>query len=1368
MSSIVFQCMCNSTKPGDEIFLVGAHPAFGDWDYNKGIRLQTGSQLWPKWRSGVVYLPFDPRPLEYKYLIRCSNGEFQWEPFSENRVITFDEEGSYTVYNHWGALDRHERPPQHNNFTSAAPGGRPSLSDGTNSVRSTPHPNRNPNQQHLSHNMPPQTNNPRFPASDLQPLHNNTSPQPYAPPLLTNHPAPSSRSSYHPPPIGSPDWHPSPNPPSAPHALLLLSQVPASANYNISAASASGSAANNNQQNFGGALNNPCSSPVKNSNSHMPSFGMDTAQTGSALSTKSYPTQNPQNISSTNPIPGTSTTASNNNNNNNIVGGSTSAGTGGVRRGGGSMTIDRRMFIRDRQGRLEEHFEILEHIGEGTWGTVFRVRDKMTGLVRAAKQVPKAFVDDLARFKSEVETLKRLDHPNIVRLFESFEDDSSIFMIQEECVGGELFDYLYRNTTSAQNGASAFSERDACRILHQILSALAYCHAHGVVHRDVKAENFLFLTKSYDSPLKLIDFGLAAMFNPLEPPPLTTKVGTPYYVAPEILTGEYSYPVDVWSAGILFYLLLVGYPPFNGRNDGAILQAVKRGRLLFPTRDWSHISAGAKELCQMLLTRNPQERLNAAQALTHPIFKLYSSSCSAPQSSFGLDAALNQNSNRDIANPATCQSVSVPATLRTTSNDLNVVRDNEQGDLSHNPLLFGNSQPPAVSVPSSDNLMQRACSANQSKINNITTTNMDDHFLGTSSTTPPPLTTSGQISSVNSNSHAVQSLSKRRMPSSSRVASPVDVVSKLRRFKSLTRLKKLFLTILAQQCGDTELNELRDLFLTIDVDSKGWITTDDLVKYVASHPSSLHASGGASPALIASNLESLLHEVDTTGAGVLDYTGFLAACLGRKQYVQENICRAAFAALDLDGDGKVTKDELMRLVMQTVAIDPGSSSMSSSSNTGQSQWLDFIGEEEETDEVEEGELSSSEIKSDAPQDKAVESEKDTINQQQQQQVLQNDDQQPHREAILKELDEDLSGCGEEIDFDSFFSLIRKVPSCLFGTNFPHAASHASRPMFVSSSLSRLASSHLLNLQQNNSSTNHFDGALPYSNHNVHSGASPQVGHARSGSRFALISSRANMSSAFLAAAAQDADNALIHGQRTFLDHAASNTSDFPTISTANVRGFKSSLDSLAKIASNFVPPPLPTADSRPPPVCDPANSPLSNIAADVSPSHHSQHAAASNAPQHTCTSQRSTIPAPTFEVEDSSSVPGLATMHLIPSASITSKQVSAGWGLPHHASANKYSAGGGAHSEGGSHRRTFAAVHSSQHVTAGCQSSVSSQHQILGGNISPCPPPNDNGEAALPALFLAQRAAAASVAKTLNSTPSVHAGSNHNGSQHKG
>lgn len=188
----------------------------------------------------------------------------------------------------------------------------------------------------------------------------------------------------------------------------------------------------------------------------------------------------------------------------------------------------------------------------------------------------KGKISNLEKFMLEINILTVIDHPNVIKLYEIFEDSRYFYLIMEECVGGELFDRILERI----NKRKMFTEREAAGIFKQMMSAIGYCHGQNICHRDLKPENLLLLDKSPNSPVKVIDFGLSKIFNK-DFHRMSTKVGTAYYVSPEVLSGDYDEKCDIWSAAVILCILLTGEPPFNGSNDTEIYKKILAKKFSF-------------------------------------------------------------------------------------------------------------------------------------------------------------------------------------------------------------------------------------------------------------------------------------------------------------------------------------------------------------------------------------------------------------------------------------------------------------------------------------------------------------------------------------------------------------------------------------------------------------------------------------------------------------------------------------------------------------------------------------------------------------------------------------------------------------------
>jgi len=276
--------------------------------------------------------------------------------------------------------------------------------------------------------------------------------------------------------------------------------------------------------------------------------------------------------------------------------------------------IEHAKFIMDNPGKVLDYYDQdKKKLGEGSYGSVCKAKNKVSGAYRAIKTISKAQMKNVDRFKQEIAIMKMMDHPNIIKLYESFEDHRNIYLVMELSSGGELFDRIIE--------LGHFTEVQAAVLMQQIVRAVYYMHENHVCHRDMKPENFLFMTKEpiEKNLLKIIDFGLSCKFEVGKV--MTTKAGTPYYVAPQVLGGKYDHLSDMWSVGVIMYVMLCGYPPFFGETDAEVLSKVRLGNFSFNAADWKNVSEDAKNLIRMLLKMNPRDRYTAEQALNHEWIK---------------------------------------------------------------------------------------------------------------------------------------------------------------------------------------------------------------------------------------------------------------------------------------------------------------------------------------------------------------------------------------------------------------------------------------------------------------------------------------------------------------------------------------------------------------------------------------------------------------------------------------------------------------------------------------------------------------------------------------------------------------------------
>ncbi|CAD6241524.1 unnamed protein product [Miscanthus lutarioriparius] len=416
---------------------------------------------------------------------------------------------------------------------------------------------------------------------------------------------------------------------------------------------------------------------------------------------------------------------------------------------------------------LRDLYAVGRKLGQGQFGTTYLCTELSTGAAFACKSIAKRKLltpEDVDDVRREIQIMHHLaGHASVVTIKGAYEDPLYVHIVMELCEGGELFDRIVDR--------GYFSERKAAEIARVIVGVVEACHSLGVMHRDLKPENFLLKDRGHDASLKAIDFGLSVFFKPGQV--FTDVVGSPYYVAPEVLCKHYGPEADVWTAGVIIYILLSGVPPFWAETQQGIFDAVLKGAIDFDSEPWPTISDSAKDLIRRMLRSPPADRLTAHQVLCHPWI------C---ENGVAPDRALD----------------------------------------------------PAV-------------------------------------------------------------------------------LTRLKQFSAMNRLKKMALRVIAQSLSEEELAGLKEMFKAMDTDGSGAITFDELKEGLRRHGSNLRES----------EIRDLMDAADVDNSGTIDYDEFIAATVHMSKLEREEHLLAAFAYFDKDGSGYITVDELEQACRDHNMVDVG-------------------------------------------------------------------------------------------------------------------------------------------------------------------------------------------------------------------------------------------------------------------------------------------------------------------------------------------------------------------------------------------------------------------------------------------------------------
>ena len=280
------------------------------------------------------------------------------------------------------------------------------------------------------------------------------------------------------------------------------------------------------------------------------------------------------------------------------------------------IKVTNELLVSESNSDPDKEYKKVKFLGEGSFGAVYQVQNKYSKSICAMKIIRKKSAcssEEENEIRNEINILRTMDHPNILKIFEFYSNPKEYSIITELCSMGELFDQIINK--------GPFNEKYSAYVLYQVFSAVNYCHKMHILHRDLKPENILIIDKNEDGypTIKVCDFGTAKIFQ-------TGKVerkfvGSSYYIAPEVLKQRYNEKCDIWSCGVIMYILLSQRPPFGGKDDDEIMANIEKGKYDLSSPPFDKISQNARDLIKKMLTMDPQKRISAEEVLNHPWFK---------------------------------------------------------------------------------------------------------------------------------------------------------------------------------------------------------------------------------------------------------------------------------------------------------------------------------------------------------------------------------------------------------------------------------------------------------------------------------------------------------------------------------------------------------------------------------------------------------------------------------------------------------------------------------------------------------------------------------------------------------------------------
>ncbi|KAB1222533.1 Calcium-dependent protein kinase 2 [Morella rubra] len=628
--------------------------------------------------------------------------------------------------------------------------------------------------------------------------------------------------------------------------------------------------------------------------------------------------------------------------------------------------------LQTKTGHLKEYYNLGVKLGHGQFGTTFLCVEKGTGKEYACKSIAKRKLltkEDVDDVRREIQIMHHLaGQPNIVSIRGAFEDAVAVHVVMELCAGGELFDRIIQR--------GHYTERKAAHLTRTIVGVIEACHSLGVMHRDLKPENFLFVNEQEDSPLKAIDFGLSVFFKPALPFPsaislldsafttgevFSDVVGSPYYVAPEVLCKHYGPESDVWSAGVILFILLSGVPPFWAETEQEIFEEVLHGELDFSSDPWPHISESAKDLVRKMLVRDPRRRITAHEVLCHPWIQIDGVAADKPLDSAVLSrlkqfSAMNKIKKMALRVIAQHLSEEEIAGLKEM---FKVIDADNSGQITFEELRDGLKKFGAnLNESEIYDLMQAADVDNSGTIDygefiaatlHLNKIEREDHLFaafsyfdkdGSGYITQDELQQACEEFGIEDNhleemirevdqdndgridyNEFVAMMQKGNAGLDCRIGcnfsghpwiqidgvaadKPLDsaVLSRLKQFSAMNKIKKMALRVIAQHLSEEEIAGLKEMFKVIDADNSGQITFEELRDGLKKFGANLNES----------EIYDLMQAADVDNSGTIDYGEFIAATLHLNKIEREDHLFAAFSYFDKDGSGYITQDELQQ------------------------------------------------------------------------------------------------------------------------------------------------------------------------------------------------------------------------------------------------------------------------------------------------------------------------------------------------------------------------------------------------------------------------------------------------------------------------